>query len=240
MIVVLAIVGMIFGALVPNFSLIESTDISVTLGRLASDVRNAFDTAVLTGKSHRMVFEPRSGQYWLEVVDREDFKISTEKQEYDLSPEEEREQQEIFDQTFQEFEDLAGEEIIDPETDEAIKPESPVLKAKKLLRPAMWSRVNYSEWGERTLAPLFVISEMLVEHHDTTQFLSDLPENGRFMLYFFPQGYVERAQIKVAFRLNEIGEINTEREPYVLTTDPFTGTVDVSGESRELELKDES
>ena len=236
-IVVLALIGAIFGALAPNFSIIPSTRASITLGRLASDVRNAFDVTVLSGKTHRMVFELKSGKYWLEVAGAENFKIDTEKLRYDPSVEDEEEKQATFDELFKKYEDLAGESIFDPETESQIKPESPVLKAKDKLRPTKWTEVDYQEWGVRDLLPTFIISEILVEHLDEVQRIENVPDNARVMLYFFPQGFVERAQLKIAF-LNSDEQIDTTKDPYIITTEPYMGTIDVTGSIEELELEE--
>ena len=239
-IIVLALVGAIFGALAPNFAIIPSTQASITLGRLASDVRNAFDVAVLSGKTHRIVFQVRSGQYWLEVAESENFRIDSQKVQYDPSKEDEEEKQEIFNELFARYQELAGEEIYDPETESMIKPESPVLKAKDQLKPTKWRTVDYQEWGIRTLRPAFIITEIIVEHLDEVQRLENMPEEGgRVMLYFFPQGVVERAQIKIAFLAGD-SEVDKDKDPYIVSTEPYTGTIDIVGSNEELELKDDA
>lgn len=237
-IIVLALVGAIFAALAPNFAIIPSTQQSIILGRLASDVRNAFDVAVLSGRTHRLVFHLHSGKYWLEIADSENFMIDTHKLRYDPTKADEQQADEDFEQLFARYTELAGEEVFDPQTEKPIKPESPVLQAKDKLRPTKWRRVDYQEWGVRDLKPSFIISEMLVEHHDEVQRLNNLPEeDGRVVLYFFPQGVVERAQIKLAF-LSGGDQIDTSKDPYIVSTEPYTGTIDLTGTNEELELRD--
>jgi len=64
-ILVVAIIAIGYSILLPNFNNQSETAIMDKLNRLASDIRSAFDLAVLNHKTYRMVFHLNSGRYWL-------------------------------------------------------------------------------------------------------------------------------------------------------------------------------
>lgn len=231
-IVVIALVAFVYSIAIPQFSLRSGAEAASKTARLAEDVRSAFDLAVLTGRPYRIVFEMDSGKYWLETTNQLEFKLGDEKQQNDPTPEEESDLDSADESAFMEYESLAGEPIVDQETQTEYLPVSPVLKAKeKLMRPK-WSRVSNLEWRERDLGPYLMLSSMRAEHHADTQKIQDMPENGRCFLYFLPGGYVERAWLIVAYKKGP-REPDESMVPYTFKTSPHAGTLDVIGTGEE-------
>lgn len=231
-VVVIALVGFVYAVAIPQFSLKSGAEAATKVGRLAEDVRSAFDMAVLTGKPYRLVFELNSGRYWLETTDRPDFLLGDEKAQSDPTDEEEADMAAAADSAFLEYESLAGEPIIDPDTQTEFRPVSPVVQAKsRLLRPK-WKRVESLEWRERTIGPYMMIKEMQAEHHATKQSVVELPGNGRAFLYFLPGGYVEKAWMIVSYKKGD-REPDDSMAPYTFKTSPYAGTLDTIGTGEE-------
>jgi len=236
-IIVISLVATVYFVALPQFNLVTGTDVAVKLGQLAADIRSGYDTAVLSGKTHRLVFTLATGEYWLEVADRNDPLLGDDKLARDPTEEEEQIARDEFTERFKMFEDLAGQEIMDPETEKPIKPTSPVLEARKVLEPIKWARVEGLEWRPRSIGPYLLIQDMQAEHHAQKQTFEELGEKARAFLYFFPQGYVERAVIHVAYKRGNL-EVDTDQEPYTIISSPLDGTAEVVAGMVELAERD--
>lgn len=236
-IVVVSIIAVVYFVAIPQFNLVTGTEVAEKLGRLSSDIRSAYDMAVLHGRPHRLVFELRTGKYWLEQADREAIYLADEKVAREPSADEIAEQQEIFEAKFKRYEDIVGKaEIKDPETDEIIKLESPVINAKARLQPAKWTKIENLEWGDRTIGPYLGFKSIQSEHHAEKQTLDLLGPEGRVALYFFPQGYVEQCIMQMGYTNGDQFEDN--KKGYTLFTKSYEGTAEVVTETDEIEIED--
>ena len=212
---------------IPNLGLTSTSAVASKLGTLRSDIRGAFDMAVLHRRPYRLVFMLVSGDYWLETTDAEYFKMGDYDRGRDLTEIEEKERLEEFEAQFEEYIDLAGSEINDADNERVIGPQSPLVMAKERLMPAKWVKVSDAEWKKRSLGPELIIQDILTEHHDEKFTFEDLGEEARAILYFLPQGYVERMVMHIAYRGAELTEIDRDEPPYTLTTRPYVGLSDV-------------
>ncbi len=238
-IIVVSLIAFVYTVALPQLSLKTGTEVANKLNQLASDVRNAYDFAVLSKKTYRMVFVLNSGDYWLEEADRPDVILGNERIGHDATEDEEKEEMVAFDTKFEEFKELAGAEVQDPEKDgKPIMPTSPVLSAKNSLRKARWTRVDTLEWSERTLGTNLLIKDMQAEHHGQKQELAELGEKGRAMIYFFPAGYVQRAYLHVFYKKDELVP-DESQQPYTVITKPFEGTADVIPGYQEVDVHDD-
>lgn len=225
-IIVVALIAFVYTVALPEFSYRSGTEVSSKLNTLASDFRNAYDQAVLTGKPYRFVFVFASGEYWLEESDREEILLGSDKIDRDLSEAEEKDEAQAFDSKFRDFLELAGPAVADPKGDNEIPPTSPVLQAKDRIKKPVWSRVENMEWSARTLGPHLLIKDLQAEHHGAKQDLVELGETGRAMIYVFPQGYLEKAVIHIAYKKDHLVP-DDSKEPYTVITNPYEGVADV-------------
>lgn len=225
-IIVVALIAFVYTVAIPQFSMRSGIEAANKVNQLSSDIRNAYDLAVLSGRTYRMVLYFRSGDYLLEEADRSEVFLGNAKIDRDATEQEEKDQLEKFDDEFKEYEELAGEMVKDPKTGDEIKPTSPLIEAKERLRQPKWTPVDSPEWGRKTLGPNLLIRDMQAEHHGRKQEAAELDEEARGFIYFFPNGYVERAVIHVAYG-NDDGVIDESQEPYTVTTNPWEGTADV-------------
>ena len=234
-ILVIALMGIIFILVVPNFNILPSSEASSKMSGLAGDIRAAYDMAVLNKKPYRLVFEFKTADYWLETTERTDFQLGDNPLNRDPSPQEVKEAIADFDEDFKEYETLAGKEVKDPESDQVIKPSSPLLAARPYLRPVLWQTVEDAEWSKRSLGPSFVIRSMHPEHLKNLQTYEELQTDGYVYLYFFPEGYVEKAVIHIA-PADEADKARWDQLTYTVTTRPYEGIAEVETGYKEVDI----
>ena len=237
-VVVVALIAFIYVIAVPQFSARTGTEAATRVTRLADDIRSAYDMAILNNKMYRMVFTPATGQYLLESAESE-VKIPPPKGGHDPTEEEEKTLVDEFASRTKDFEAMASEKVKDEDgKDISDSNVSPILRNRKAAGPTKWEKVENMEWTDRSLGNYLLISEMQAEHHNEKQTLSDLGPKGRVFIYFYPQGYVEKAFIRVAFKKDDM-VVDEDQKPYTIVTKPFLGTADVvTGPPQEIDVHD--
>lgn len=234
-IIVIAVVSVMFIVIVPNFNIVPSSEATSKINGLAGDIRAAYDMAVLHRKPFRLVFEFKTGDYWLESTNRRDFSLSDSGVDRDLSPDEIKEAVATFEEDFKEYIELAGKEVPDPETETTIAPSSPLIAARKSLSPVEWRPMEDAEWQKRSLGPSFMIRSMQAEHHKSLQTYESLQQDGYAYLYFFPEGYVERAVIHVA-PTDEDDKARWDQLTYTVTTRSWEGLAEIESGYKEVDV----
>jgi prepilin-type N-terminal cleavage/methylation domain-containing protein len=68
LLIVLAIIGAIAAAVLPNIGLTIGSQVSLSMRDFSTQVRTVFDSAILTGRIHRMVIDLKEGVYWSEAA----------------------------------------------------------------------------------------------------------------------------------------------------------------------------
>jgi general secretion pathway protein H len=231
-VVVVGLIALVYAVAAPDLLLNDQAERQAKISRISEDVRSAYDTAVLSGRAHRLVFDLTTSDYWLESTEAEHFFLGNQELDRDLTEEEENQENLEFDEKFVEYEQLAGSEITDPEDDQVIRPTSPLLRAKDRLKRPVWAVVESGEWSRRSLSPELKIISMQAEHHRGRQSLESTGEGGRAMIYFFPQGYVEKAVIYV----NDPEATESDRPPYTIVTEPYEGVAELLDEYQEIDV----
>jgi prepilin-type N-terminal cleavage/methylation domain-containing protein len=234
-IIVVALIAFVYSVAIPQLGQVTGSEVASKINQLASDVRNAYDLSVLTKKTYRLTFNLATGDYRLEESDREDIYLGNEKLDRDPTETEEKDAVVAFDMKFKDYEDLAGQVVVDQENDKEIPPTSPVIEAKGKLKPATWTPVENMEWAARTLGPNLMIKDMQSEHHGHKQDFTELGREARGMIYFFPNGYVQRAVIHIAYAKDEMTP-DDSKEPYTITTNPYEGTAETANGYVEIDV----
>ena len=237
-IIVVTLISFVYTVAMPEFNRRTEIEIVNKTNQLSSDIRNAYDLAVLTRKTLRMVFILATGEYWLEEADRTDVLLGNDKIGHDPSEDEEKDEAAAFETKFKDYVDLAGQMVMDQEKSKEIPPVSPVVSAKQALMKPKWTHVEGIEWNGRTLGPYLLIKDMQAEHHGQKQELSDLGEKGRAMIYFFPGGYVERAVLHLSYKKDEMVPDDT-KQPFTVFTRAYEGTADVVSEYKDIDVKED-
>lgn len=233
--IVIAVVATVFAVVVPNIGIIGLTEASSKISTLAGDIRGAYDLAVLNGKPYRVGFEFATGRYWLETTDRDDVFIAEEGIERELTEDELAEKAEQFEDELGEYKDLAGTEVQDQETDKTIPPTSPLVANFEKLKPIEWKKADDPEFKGRSLGPYFIIYQMQTEHHTRPIRIQDYLDESRAYLYFFPNGYIERAVIHIGAKAGDY-EIDPNEPPYTIITEPYEGIAIVETGFKEVNV----
>lgn len=223
--IVVALMSLVYSMVLPQFSTNASLAFD-SLSRLSNDVRSAFDTAILTGKNHRLVFDMKSGKYWLEVTDAEDVFLpeKREDQQADLNQTILEEKEEEFESRFEKYKDLAGEAVKDDEDDTEIEPPSPVMKAKEKLRGPKWVKVQNLEWNVRQMTDVIVMSDIKAEHHSEPLTYENLAseEEALITVQINPTGRIEQTIMHFYYRNND-NEPDFDKAPFTFYIHPTLG-----------------
>lgn len=226
-ILVITLIAVAYSAVAPDFSLNTAAERSSRIGQFAEDFRKAYDMSVLYKKPYRLVIGLGSDIYWLESTEAKNFYLGTDKSERDGGKEAYEDEVARINEEFEEYAELAGTEVSDPNNDRTIPPASPVLAAKDAMMPTEWFAVTDDSWGEKKLGADLVFQDLWAEHHDQKQtafIYAEADEAPKAYIYFFPSGYVERAVIHIAVKASDT-ELDSSIEPYTLITEPTLGTV---------------
>ena len=233
--IVITIIAAGYALLLPNLNNQSMTQVMDKLNRLGSDVRSAFDLAILNHKPYRLVFHLNSGKYWLEESNVETFYLGSGDKEGDLSEKRDKEKNEEFNTQFEKFTSLAGEVFKDASGEHEIPPMSPVIRAKDKLKRPQWTKVNSFEWNERNLDPQLRIKDMKAEHHIAPATIEGRPSDDNYAhIYFLPSGYVERAYIHLYYVKKDA--VDESQTPWTITTLPFRGEAKLESGLEQVDL----
>ena len=237
-IIVISLVALVYAVGAPNLLSRSQSEIYLSLSQFTTSVRTAFDLSVLKGQPYRMRINLATGEYFLETPVRELTRLKVSKvasdMEEDLSGEKEGE----FEALKEDLEAEAPAEVVSLVDESKVAPISPVLKKLSFIAPVKWALVESLEWGKKRLGSDLVFQDLRAEHHTTLQVLAEMGEKAYAYLYFFPNGYVEKAVFHITEGLGGT-EINDSAKPYTLTTNSLSGTVDIRDGYEELEFNNE-
>ena len=241
-VVVVALMVSVYAVIAPQVARMTGNNVNTVLGRLNGDVRAAYDMAVLHNKNYRLAFDFKDHKYWLEVLVQGKFLISDPDSEVSQFKEfgDQEQAEAAFEEWFSTYENLAGEEYKDPDSDEVIKPASPVLAAKSKLKDLelpKWEKVENLEWAVREIAPTLLW--MGIQTENTSEYFSweTLGENKVVYINFFPSGYVERAFLHIGYDDGN-GKPDNNEKPYTLITFPNQGISNLEVGALEFKLEE--
>lgn len=237
-IIVASLFAMAYVVVAPRLNTVLTANVEVNLGRLQSDIKSAFDMAMLHNKNYRLAFDFKTSHYWLEVTEAENIFLGDENLNQDLNPKDFLEQKEQFEAQFEAFEDLNTSTRKDDETGADIDQQTPLTAAKQALMDMkfpVWEKVNNLEWKRRVLGPNLVVMGIRAQHHSTYQSYEDLAEDGVAYIYFFPSGYAEKAYMHLGFA-DFNGGFDESKKPYTLVVDSYAGVATISTGKIDIKL----
>lgn len=234
-VIVCSLMALAYVIAVPNFSVQKETDTMDKINRLAGDIRNAFDTAILNHKTYRLVFQLTTGNYWLEESNRDFVRLGDKKLETEFYGEMVKEKADELEAQFAKFKDIAGPGTKDPDTDEKIPATSPVLSAEEELKLPVWTKVENLEWSARSIGPDLAIKDMQAEHLLAPISIEESGNEAYGIIYFLPSGYVEKAFLHIYYRKDET-TLDQDKKPFTLITDPFRGVAITTVGAEEVDV----
>jgi general secretion pathway protein H len=212
--VAMMIAAVLFAAVVVSIGSITGTKAKASTSELAGVIRSLYDTAALSGKTCRLVFEladPKSDE-------RTRYRAECAAGNVTTSRDREVELRE-GNRSADELARVGG----DTRKDYRSGNDGPNLNEElggerdRVEKAAQFSEFTAPELEPRTLPSEVKVSVWTRQQREPT-------EKGLAYLYFFPQGFTERAQVYVRQGDNV----------WTLRVQPLTGKVDVVGEALEV------
>jgi general secretion pathway protein H len=217
--VALAIVAVLFAGVVMSVGALTGSKAKAAAGELGGVIRSLYDTAALSGKTCRLVFqipaekdENGTTRYWAECAAGN---ITTRRDRDEALRDEARAQEE------KEKDKRRGGSS--SRTTESSNSEEPSLQ-EPMAREK--DRVDSAATYQEYTAPEISARELPgnVRVAVWTQHQKEAVKSGLAYLYFFPQGYTEKSMVIV----------NQGTNAWTLTVSPLTGKVSVVSEALEV------
>jgi len=208
--VVLAIVSLFLTGVIVSARSLAKTDLRSSSSQMASGIRYLFDRARSTGKYYRLVIDLDAGRYWAEVSD-DRFLMLREKESSTRrgrGPDEEEEKQK---EEAKQKQLAATQPTTGPDTSELFDDRGNL----KLGQP----KAVFKSFKDTTLKPVEIKKGVKIADVYTPR-QRDAYTEGRAYLYFFPQGFGERAVIHLSDGKDSF---------YSLIVHPLTGRVQIAG-----------
>jgi len=234
-VIVVSLMAFMLVVMSPNIHLSTANEVASKLGRLSSDIRAVYDTAVMSGKTHRMGFDLGSGSYWLEATESDQVHLGETSGEAEMSPKEEDAKNERFEMEFKSYIDLAGSPIRNPSGEKEIPPDSPVVRAKDKLKGPKWKVIENAEWSKRELGDVLLFLDIKALHHEKKIDFPGKASEAIAYIYFFPSGYIEPAFIHVGYT-NSDGNYDESKSPYTVKIHSLEGFAEIVDGYEEVAL----
>jgi general secretion pathway protein H len=210
----LAIVALLLAATVMGVGALTGTKAKAAAAELAGVMRSLYDTAALTGKTCRLVFDLPA-----ERAQDQSFKYMAECAQGDITTAADR------DQALKD----ANRERERADKDSSRRPKR-VLREDE--QPSLDDVMTKEKDRVEAAARFSVFTSPEIQPHQIsglqisiwTQHQRDPVKHGLAYLYFFPQGFTERAQVYV----------QQGKNVWTLALSPLTGRVKIFGEALEV------
>jgi len=206
--IALLIVGLLFVAVVPSIEGVTGVRAREASSKLTGVIRYMYNESALSGKPCRMVFDLDARAYWAECAQGH-FVLNAEREKArDGAKDEDTTEKEKLDREL-ELNNSSGFNLTDANEMKAEK--------ERILKQAEFSEFT-DDTVEKQMLPKGVDLGVWVDHQ------RERYTKGQAFLYFFPQGYTERAQIY----------LSSGSTVYTLKVSPLTGKVKAVAEELDL------
>jgi prepilin-type N-terminal cleavage/methylation domain-containing protein len=239
-ILVLALIGAVAGVIIPNLTLSIDSQMSSSLRSLTGQIRSAYDDAIFTGRLHRMVFDMKTGEYWVEQAPlgfegRPPLIESGTETDALLKRDKRNDLIKLLDAKAKNGSDRQMLTSTSTNTKYYSLRSIPVVQ-RKILRPIDWIEIDDSVIYRQKLPDRIIfahISSMI--SYKTFNYVDIFSSNEKGFkafsyIYFLPNGTATPTSIKLAMRQDSNkGAIDDEGLKYTINLNTLTG------ESRLLE-----
>lgn len=230
-IIVLAIIGAIAGVIVPNLHLTFDNQMSTSLKSVTTTIRETYTEALFSKRMHRMVFDLRSSEYWVEQAPA-DFKGRPPlEKENDLQYRIEEDALKTFLTRMEEKAKNDSKRQMQSSTSE--NPSYYSLRSipevqKDVLIPITWSEVETSTitrsklTGDVIFAHFFSGLNTDAMHYQNVLRDSDKEKKHFAYIYFLPDGTTTATSIQFAVKTAD-GDIDENGPKFTLYLNTLTG-----------------
>lgn len=175
--IALLIVGLLLVAVVPSIEGVTGVRAREAAGKMSGIVRYMYNESALSGRPCRLVFDLDQRAYWAECTEGKFVLNSERERARDGAKFDDKNEQDKIDR------ELANNTSFTGDDAEALKAEK-----ERILKQADFAEFT-NDTVERQSLPKGVDLEVWVDHQ------REKYSKGQAYLYFFPQGYTERAQL---------------------------------------------
>ena len=217
---VLGIIGAVSAAVLPNIGLTASSQMRVTLRDLTQTMRATFDAAVISGRLHRLVFEPKTGTYWAEAapvgfVGRPPVAQNADEGTFG---------NETRTRLIEALNHLTAEpRRMRDQEDRYYSFRSVLVMRRKVLEPVKWTEIDDSLLSKRKVAGSVALYSLKTPSMAEKLTLQKAADKETGVIYFFPSGSAEGARIQLVTRKDDGEPSETEGPRYTIKLDPLTG-----------------
>lgn len=214
----LALIGAIAAAILPNIGMTFSSQMSLALRDFSSQMRTVYDAAILTGRIHRLVLDFADSTYWVEAAPlgfngRPPPSSDDEQSGFDA---EERKR------LMEELREASAEprKAADDET-RSYAFRSILINQRERLTLVPWNELNDTLFFKRSLPGSVRFAALGTDTMGEKKLRSEFEKGEKGYIYFFQDGTA--SQTMVHFGVEDDGGISDTGPKYTIFLDPLTG-----------------
>lgn len=224
LLIVLGIFGSLAAIILPNLGLNAGSQVSLSLREFTTTVRATYDAAVTSGRVHRLVLQPKTGEYWAEVAPmgfegRPPVTVEDSQASDTFKADARARLLEEIDRIAGEPRKANSESSL---TERSYTPRSVLVQQRRWLKPIKWGEVDDTVLYKRSLAGAVVFAAVNSEvMKNRLDFVAAQPKETAF-IYFFPNGTCVQASVQLA-TLQAENVINDAGPKFTVVVDALTG-----------------
>jgi general secretion pathway protein H len=224
LLVVLGIIGTLAGVVLPNLPMSSGSQIRNAVANFASTARATYDAAILTNRVHRLVLNPKSGEYWAETVP---FGFTGRAGDASLDPNELAAKTEARARLKEELDKAAAEPRKSQEDEKRNYSFRSVLVVRRdVLKTVDWKEVDDPILYRRKLPGSAVFASIITDQMSQPLAYADIKETDRAYIYFFPSGEAQLSSVQIGL-INNQKQIVENGAKFTLNVDPLSGRTEV-------------
>lgn len=219
--IVMGIIAAISAAILPNLGLTPGSQMSLALRDLTNNIRATYDSAVLSGRVHRLVIHPSTSEYWAEQAPlgyegRPPVAVPSDGASATFSAD-------ARARLTEELDKAASETRKAPKDDErSYTVRSFLVQQRRALAPIKWSEVDDAVLYKRSLPGDVVFNSVVTDAMKDKLEFPNAGEKDFAYVYFFPSGEVQQSALQLGMRKGE-KEVDGEAAKFTLYVDPLSG-----------------
>lgn len=229
-IIVLGIIGALASVILPRLGLSSNSQLSISLREFTETSRATYDSAILTGRVHRIVMRVKTGEYWPEAAPlgfagRPSTVTFSNDSERTALEEDRARLVEELGKDAEDSQRQSPKKTPDGE-DRNYSVRSILVAQRRALEPLKWAEVNdtvlfkHKLIGSAAFASIKTDS-MADSMHDSIKF-QDAEKDTTVSIYYFPSGYTTQAAVHLGVA-RSANEINDDGPKFTIILDPLTG-----------------
>jgi general secretion pathway protein H len=220
LLIVLGLIGALAAALLPSIGLTSGSQMSMALRDFSAQVRAVFDSAILTGRVHRIVLDMKSGDYWVEAAPLGySGRAPRAQRAIDRSIMADDERKRLID-GLSEAASQPRKSATDEERFYSVR--SLVVNQRRALTPVQWSEVDDAVLFKKSLPGKVRFAALATEQMPEKKLRSEFEEGDFGQIFFYPDGTLSQAMIHFGIEGDEDG-IRDDAVKYTVFLDPLTG-----------------